>query len=82
MVYHSLNQFKFDIDWKFIVKCIISSMIMSIIIIYIKPLGNSEVIFTLLFSILIYIILLFTLGLFNKNEINFIKNSFLKKRNV
>ena len=80
VVYHSLNEFKFDIDWRFILKCIISSMIMSIIILYIEPLGNSEVIFTLIFSILIYIVLLFTLGSFNQSEINFIKNLFLNKR--
>jgi O-antigen/teichoic acid export membrane protein len=73
VIYFSNKEFKFSIDWNFILKSIYSSIIMSVIILCVEPQENLSVILTLIFSIVIYFASLFTLGAFNESEIKFLK---------
>ena len=73
IIFFSIKEFKFKIDWEFILKSILSSILMSIIILTINPEENFPIILTLISSIIVYFICLFIFGAFNEHEIKFIK---------
>ena len=73
VIFFSNKEFKFSIDWNFILKSIYSSIIMSVLILCVKPQENISIILTLIFSIVIYFTSLFTFGAFNESEIKFLK---------
>lgn len=73
VIYFSNKEFKFSIDWNFILKSIYSSVLMSALILYIKPQENISIILTLIFSIVTYFLSLFIFGAFSESEIKFVK---------
>jgi len=80
MIY-SLKYFKINFDLLFIGKCIIASIIMSLIIINFYPTGIINLLIVIIVSFLVYFVLLILLKGFKKEEINFIRN-ILKKESV
>lgn len=78
--YYASREFLFEIDWGFILKSILASTIMMLVILYINPVGLLKILFVIIFSALLYGILIFLFKGFNKKEIEFLKG-FLKKSN-
>ncbi|MBA7709971.1 lipid II flippase MurJ [subsurface metagenome] len=76
--YYSFKEFKFSIEWSFIIKSLIASAIMSLVIWRIAPVGTLGVILTIVAGVIIYgVILLFLKGC-KKQEIRFFKGLFRK----
>ncbi len=68
------NRFlKFEFDYPFIIKSLISSFVMSMVIIWINPLGIMNVILVALVGALIYFAILFSLRGIEKEEFKFFK---------
>jgi len=76
--YYSFREFQFEIEWKFILKSIFVSILMSLFIIWFDPAGLLKTIIAIILGIVLYGILINFLKGFNKKEIEFFKN-FLKK---
>jgi O-antigen/teichoic acid export membrane protein len=74
--YYSFKEFKFSIDWRFIIKSVVASAIMSLAIWMIAPQGTSATILTIVAGTAIYGVALFLLKGFNKEEFKFFKNLF------
>jgi O-antigen/teichoic acid export membrane protein len=73
-VYFSFREFKFDIGWQFIIKCLAASSIMSLVVWLIQPQGTVATILTIIAGTVVYtIVLIFLKGLW-KNELEFLKN--------
>ena len=77
--YYSFKEFKFSINWLFIIKSIIASAIMSIIVWLIHPQNDLVTIITVLVGIIIYGIALFLLKGFSRAEISFIMKLIIVK---
>ena len=73
-VHYSLIYLKYDFNIKFIYKSLISSVIMSLVLIYFPVNGVLSLISVIGISILVYLISLYLLKGIDKKEINFIKN--------
>jgi len=73
-LYYSNKWLKFDFDVIFIIKSIIASLILVAIIYILNPSGIFNIIFTLVFSFVVYLVLLVLLKGFQIEEINFFKN--------
>ena len=73
MWYFAFKQFKFAIDWMFIVKSVAISIFMTIIIILIGPEKLLGVILSIIFGILIYGTAMFVLKGVGKKEFIFLK---------
>jgi len=78
--YYSFKEFQFEIDWQFILKSTFASVLMGLLIIWLKPIGFYKVMTTIILSVLVYGILIFLLKCFNKKEIETLK-TLLKRRN-
>jgi len=76
-LFYSLKYFKFDFDFPFIGKCMLSSFIMSLIIIKFYPTGVLSLLIVIAVSSIVYMGILILLKGFKKEEIDFIK-TFLK----
>lgn len=76
--YYSFKEFRFEIDWKFILKSTFASILMVLFILWFSPLGLLKTIITIILGALVYGILIFLLRGFTKEEINFFKR-FLTK---
>ena len=72
--YYSSKDFQFEIDWQFVVKSILASILMSLFIVWFNPLGLLKTILAIIFGVLIYGVIIFLLKCFNKEEIEFIKS--------
>lgn len=72
-VFYSLKYFNFDFDFPFLGKCIISSSLMSLIILYFYPTGILDLLIVIVASAAVYMGILVLLKGFNKEEVNFIK---------
>ncbi len=72
--YLSSKEFQFEIDWAFISKSILSSIVMSLFIIWFNPTGLLKVIIAIALSVGIYAILILLLNGIEKKEIIFFKN--------
>lgn len=68
MYYYSKKYISFAVDWKFISKVILASIVMVCIIFMIKPVGWLSIVFCILTGIVIYFLMLFTLQCFNNQE--------------
>jgi len=73
MVYCSFKEFRFAIDWKFLLKSLTASTIMLLIVWKINQIKNPGIIFIILIGIIIYGAVLFILKGFEKKEINFFR---------
>ncbi len=71
---YSLKFFKFDFDPAFIVKSIISSVLMSTIIIWINPYGILNILITVIICSMVYFVLLTILKGIKKEEYKFFRD--------
>jgi len=70
VIFYKSRQFlKFDIEIKFIMKCIFSSFLMALVIWFIQPAEIWEVILSITIGIIVYFIMLFILKGFRKEEL-------------
>lgn len=72
-VHYSLREFRFDIDWRFIIKSLIASAIMTLVIWSMHPQSNLNIIITVLVGVAVYGVALFLLKGFKKEEISFFR---------
>ena len=71
--YYSFKEFKFPIDWRFIIKSLTASVIMSAALWAIAPEGTSATILTVLAGAAIYAAVVFLLKGFTKEEFRFFR---------
>lgn len=76
--YYSFREFHFEIDGKFILKSIIASILMTLFVFWLNPIGLLKTIIAIILGALIYGILIFLFRGFNKKEIDFLKGFFRK----
>lgn len=69
--YYSFKEFKFSVEWQFIIKSLIASAIMSMVIWRINPVEISSVILSIVIGIIVYGSILFLLKGFKKREFEF-----------
>jgi len=74
--HHAFREFRFEIDWKFILKSIFASILMTVFILWFGPVGLLKTIIAIIVSIILYGISIFLLKGFNKKEIEFLKGFF------
>jgi O-antigen/teichoic acid export membrane protein len=72
--YFSMKEFKFEIDWWFVVKSFASSAVMAVFIIWFDPAGLLKTVITVITSILIYTGLILLFKGIDRREIRFFKN--------
>lgn len=77
--YFAIKYFDFAVDWSSITKIIFSSIIMGVVIFYLKPVTLIDLLLTILVGSIVYFALVFLTKTIDKNEIYFIK-SFLEKK--
>lgn len=76
----STNKYlKIEVDWVFILKSILASILMSLFIILVNPSGIINLILAIFFGALLYFIIIFISKAFKKSEVNFF-TSLLRKR--
>ncbi len=73
-IFYTSKYFKIDFDYKFTLKSIIASILMSVNIILIDPQGIIDLSVVIITSIIIYLSSIVLLKGISKNEINFFKN--------
>lgn len=73
VTYYSRRMLKFDLNIGFILKCIFSSILMSLTIVIINPIKIHEILVTICICIGVYFLTLILLGGFEKREIDFVK---------
>jgi hypothetical protein len=74
--YYSFKEFKFPIDWRFIIKSLIASAIMSVAIWLIAPEGTLATILTVVAGAAIYGAIILLLKGFTKEEFRFFRGLF------
>jgi O-antigen/teichoic acid export membrane protein len=74
--YYSFKEFKFDIDWRFIIKSLIASAIMALVIWSMHPQGSLDTIIAVLVGVAVYGVAIFLLRGFTKEEISFFRGLF------
>ena len=77
--YYSFREFSFPIDWRFIVKSLTASTIMSLAIWQMAPQGNLDTILAVAAGAAIYGVAIFLLKGFSKEEYKFFKELFQGK---
>ena len=70
---YSFREFKFSIDWYFIIKSLTASAIMSLAVWFISPQGNLDTILAVVAGVVIYGVVLILLKGFSKEEISFFR---------
>ena len=75
--YFAFKEFKFEIDWQFIIKSIIASVLMSLFIIQFDPIGLLNVLIAMVLAVLVYGVLIFLFKGISKKEIYFFKDLIL-----
>lgn len=73
VVFYSLRSFTFYMKPMFILKCFFASTVMSSLIIWLKPSGLTNIIYTIALCATVYFLILNLLGGFEKEEIHFVK---------
>jgi O-antigen/teichoic acid export membrane protein len=74
--YYANKGLKFHIQWLLLAKSIIASLIMSLLIIFISPVGILELIVAIVAASVLYFLVLLLLRGMNINEITFLRNLF------
>lgn len=72
----SSREFKYNIEWIFVLKCIISSGLMAIAVYIINPMGAVNIIVAVCVGAVIYMLALMLLKGFSRDEIMFLKSCF------
>jgi O-antigen/teichoic acid export membrane protein len=76
--YYSFRYFQFEIDWKFIKKSVLASILMSSFLMWFSPVKLSETVIAIIAGALLYGIFLLLFQGFSKKEVNFFLG-FLRK---
>lgn len=76
--YFSLAVFRFGINWSFMLKCILASVVMSVVIKGIDQNGKLSIIFIIIIGIVSYLVFLFIVKGFKMSEIRYIGVLFSK----
>jgi O-antigen/teichoic acid export membrane protein len=71
--YYSFKEFKFDIDWRFIIKSLFASAIMALVVWVMHSQSNLNTIITVLVGVAVYGVAIFLLRGFAKEEISFFR---------
>ena len=71
--YYSFKEFKFNIDWHFIMKSLIASAVMSLVVWLMAPKGNLDTILAVVSGVIIYGVVLLLLRGFSKEEFRFFR---------
>ena len=74
--YYSFEEFKFTIDWRFIIKSLVASAVMSAAIWLMHPHSNLATVITVVAGVAVYGIALWLLRGFNKEEFKFFRGLF------
>lgn len=77
VTYYAFKELKFDIQWHFVVKSLVASVIMTLFIWMMDTKSNLMVIFTIIIGVIVYCVVLYMLGVFTKKEIQFLKKFLL-----
>ena len=75
-LYYSFKEIKITIDWRFIIKCLLASAIMSVAMWRMNPTNSYATLLTVLVGILIYGIAIIALKGFSRNEFVFFRGLF------
>lgn len=78
VTYYSFKEFRFHVEWNFIIKSLVASGIMCLAIWMIAPAGTLGVILTVVAGVVIYGAILLLLKGFKREEIEFFKGLFKK----
>jgi O-antigen/teichoic acid export membrane protein len=73
VTYYSLKEFKFRIDWRFIIKSLVASAVMSVVVWLMAPQGNLDTLLTVVIGVIIYGVVLLLLRGFSKEEMRFFR---------
>ncbi len=73
VVYYSFKEFRFSIDWRFVIKSLAASIVMSLIIWGIAPQTNARTILTVVAGVVVYAALLISLKGFSRAEFRFFR---------
>lgn len=68
---------QFNIDWLFIVKSVITSVLMVLVITWFNPMNLPGIMVSIILGVIIYGLLIFLFGGIDKKEILFLKNLFI-----
>ncbi len=71
--YYSFREFKFDMDWRFVLKSTIASLVMAFIICQINPSSGLATIVTVVIGVSIYAVFILLLRGFKKEEFIFLR---------
>jgi O-antigen/teichoic acid export membrane protein len=74
--YFSFKYFKFDVDFHFILKSILASVVMSLLIIKWSPVGTLNILITIGVCAIVYAVILFLSNGIKKEEIEFFRGLF------
>src|SRR3989344_1012819 len=74
ITYYSFKELRFDIDWKFIQKSLLASILMAFLVLSLNPDGLLKMIATIILGAALYFILILAFRGFEKKEIIFFKN--------
>ena len=74
--YYAAREIRFSIDWRFIIKSLIASGVMSLLIWRIAPEGNIAIILTVLIGVVVYAAILLLLRGFSRGELEFFRGLF------
>ncbi|MFC1931514.1 oligosaccharide flippase family protein [Chloroflexota bacterium] len=77
--YYSFKEFKFSINWHFIIKSLIASTVMSLAVWLMAPQGNVDTILVVVAGVIIYGAVLLLLKGFDREEIRFFWGLFRKR---
>ena len=69
--YYAFKEFRFTIDWYFIIKSLIASAIMSVAVWLMAPEGYLDTIITVVAGVAIYVVILVLLRGFSNEEFSF-----------
>jgi len=72
--YYSFKEFRIEIDYKFILKSIIASILMSLFLFFFNPTGLYKTLISIILAALFYGILIFLFKGLERKELNFFKN--------
>ena len=74
--------FKFAIDWKSIIKAIVSSLVMSAVIVFFFPKSLLEIVLVISLGSIIYLASMIILKAISLDEIKFIRTSMIGHKEV
>ncbi len=72
--YFSFKEIKFEIDWRFVAKSVLASVLMILFVIWLNPAGLSKVLIVIALSVIVYGALMLLFKGVSKNEIYFFKD--------